>query len=216
MTWDWEYVYSFMPMLLQGALITLYATALGSAIALVLGMVWAIARRSIPSPLSAILTFVLDFVRGTPLLVQLYLAFFVLPDFGILIPAFACGVIMIGLHYSTYTAEVYRAGIDNIPSEQWDASVACNFRPHQTWRYIIIPQVIRPMIPPLGNYVIAMFKETPLLSAITVIELMGEARIIANASYRFLEPMTMVGVVFLAISLPAAAALRWIEQMQKT
>src|SRR3546814_3647900 len=119
-----------------------------------------------------------------------------------LLPPLSAGVIALGLHYGTYTSEVYRAGIDNISRGQWEAAKAVNLTPTQTWVHVIIPQAIPPMIPALANYFIAMFKETPLLSAITVLELMNQARSVANFPYRYLEPMTMVGVFFLVISVP--------------
>ncbi|MGI9498667.1 MAG: ectoine/hydroxyectoine ABC transporter permease subunit EhuD, partial [Geminicoccaceae bacterium] len=122
------------------------------------------------------------------------------------------GVIGLGLHYSAYTAEVYRAGIENVPKGQWEAAKAVNLSQRQTWSHIIIPQAIPPMIPALANYFVAMFKETPLLSAITVLELMNQARSAANFSYRYLEPMTMVGVFFLLVSIPAVIGLRYLER----
>lgn len=211
MGWDWAFVESFLPQLWQGVIVTVYATALGSVLATTLGLAFAIARRSRVAAVSGTVTALLDFVRGTPLLVQLYFVFFVLPDIGLLLPPLACGVMVLGLHYSTYTAEVYRAGIDNVPTGQWEAAKACNMTLPQTWLHVILPQAVPPMIPPLANYFIAMFKETPLLSAITVVELMTQARSVANFTYRYLEPMTMVGLFFLAISIPAAIALRRLE-----
>src|SRR5690606_22515849 len=146
------------------------------------------------------------------LLVQLYFLFYVLPDIGILLSPLVAGVIGLGLHYGTYTAEVYRAGIDNVPRGQWEAAKACNLNPTQTWTHVILPQAIPPMIPALANYFIAMFKETPLLSAITVLELMNQAKSIANSNYRYIEPMTLVGVFFLVISIFSVFGLRWLER----
>jgi polar amino acid transport system permease protein len=152
-----------------------------------------------------------EFIRGTPLLVQLYFIFYVLPDAGILLPPLVAGVIGMGLHYATYTAEVYRAGIENVARGQWEAARATNLTTRQTWVHVIIPQAVPPMIPALANYLIAMFKETPLLSAITVLEMMNQAKSVANSSYRYIEPMTMVGVFFLAMSLVSVVLLRWLE-----
>ena len=120
-------------------------------------------------------------------------------------------MIGLGLHYGTYTAEVYRAGIDNVPRGQWEAAKACNLNGRHTWTHIILPQAIPPMIPALANYFIAMFKETPLLSAITVLELMNQAKSVANTYYRYIEPMTLVGAFFLVISLCSVVLLRWLE-----
>ncbi len=212
MDWDWAFVWEILPTLLQGAVITVEATLLGSIVAMVVGLLFAIARRARNRWIARPVGFVVEFIRGTPLLVQLYFLFYVLPDIGILLPPLTAGVIALGLHYGTYTSEVYRAGIDNIPRGQWEAAKAVNLTATQTWVHVIVPQAVRPMIPALANYFIAMFKETPLLSAITVVELMNQARSVANFSYRYLEPMTLVGVFFLAISVPTVMLLRHLER----
>lgn len=211
MEWDWEFVAEIMPTLLQGLQITLIVTLLSAIVAAALGLVFAIARRSRNKFVARPVSYLVEFVRGTPLLVQLYFIFYVLPDAGILLPPLVAGVIGMGLHYATYTAEVYRAGIENVARGQWEAARATNLTPRQTWVHVIIPQAVPPMIPALANYLIAMFKETPLLSAITVLELMNQAKSVANSSYRYIEPMTMVGVFFLAMSLVSVAFLRWLE-----
>ncbi|MER8785560.1 ectoine/hydroxyectoine ABC transporter permease subunit EhuD [Mesorhizobium sp. M1006] len=211
MEWDWNFVREIMPNLIEGVKITILATVLGSILAAIVGLAIALARRSPHRLVSRAVGWFAEFIRGTPLLVQLYFIFYVLPDIGILLPPLVAGVIGLGLHYGTYTAEVYRAGIDNVPRGQWEAAKACNLSARQTWTHIIIPQAIPPMIPALANYFIAMFKETPLLSAITVLELMNQAKIVANSSYRYLEPMTLVGAFFLIISLCSVVLLRWLE-----
>ena len=212
MDWDWSFVAEILPTLLAGVVITVEATLLGSALALVVGLAFAVARRSSGPVLRRCINFVLHFVRGTPLLVQLYFLFYILPDLGIVLSPLVAGTLGLGLHYGTYTAEVFRAGIDNVSKGQWEAAKACNLTAAQTWRHVIIPQAIPPMIPALANYFIAMFKETPLLSAITVVELMSQARSVANFNYRYLEPMTLVGLFFLAISVPSVIVLRWLER----
>jgi polar amino acid transport system permease protein len=212
MDWDWGFVREILPTLIDGVKITILATLLGSALAAVLGLAIAIARRSRNHAIAKPVAFLAEFIRGTPLLVQLYFLFYVLPDLGILLPPLVAGVLGLGLHYGTYTAEVYRAGIDNLARGQWEAAKACNLTTRQTWLHIVLPQAIPPMIPALANYLVAMFKETPLLSAITVLELMNQAKSVANSSYRYVEPMTLVGVFFLAISIPSVLALRWLEK----
>jgi polar amino acid transport system permease protein len=212
MDWSWQFVWEILPTLLRGFVVTIEATILGSIVAAIIGLVFAILRRSESRAISRPVGFLVEFVRGTPLLVQLYFLFYILPDAGILLPPLVAGVIGLGLHYGTYTSEVYRAGIDNVPSGQWEAAKAANLSVSQTWRTIILPQALPPMIPALANYFIAMFKETPLLSAITVLDLMNEARSVANYNYRYLEPMTMVGVFFLVVSIPSVVVLRWLER----
>ena len=212
MEWDWNFVWQIMPTLLEGLKITILATVLGAVVAAVVGLLFAILRLSAPKPIARVVGFIVEFIRGTPLLVQLYFIFYVLPDIGISLPALAAGVIGLGIHYGTYTAEVYRAGIENVPRGQWEAARATNLTMRQTWLHVILPQAIPPMIPALANYLIAMFKETPLLSAITVLELMNQAKSIANSNYRYIEPMTLVGVFFLIMSLISVVFLRWLEE----
>lgn len=215
MEWDWNFVWEILPRLFDGVQITILATALGFALACVLGLVITLLKRSRHLWISWPVTFVADFIRGTPLLVQLYFLFFVLPSFGITLHPLVAGVLGLGLHNGTYIAEVYRAGIESIPKGQWEAAKACNLTRLQSWRYIVLPQAIPPMIPALSNYLIAMFKETPLLSAITVYELMGQARGIATTTFRYNEPITLVGLFFLIISLVAAYLTRILERRMR-
>jgi polar amino acid transport system permease protein len=212
MEWDWAFVVQILPTLIEGVKITIIATLLGSVLAAIVGLVIAIVRRSSNRLVSMPMGFIAEFIRGTPLLVQLYFIFYVLPDLGITLSPLVAGVIGLGLHYGTYAAEVYRAGIDNVARGQWEAAKACNLSAYQTWTQVIMPQALPPMIPALANYFIAMFKETPLLSAITVLELMNQARSIANYNYRYIEPITMVGAFFLVISLVSVVGLRWLER----
>ena len=212
MDWDWNFVREIMPTLLEGLKITILASILGAIVAAIVGLAFAVIRRSPVPAVSRTMGFIIEFIRGTPLLVQLYFIFYVLPDIGIRLPALVAGVIGLGLHYGTYTAEVYRGGIENVPRGQWEAAKAANLTTRQTWIHVILPQAIPPMIPALANYLVAMFKETPLLSAITVLELMNQAKSVANSSYRYIEPMTLVGVFFLIMSLISVFFLRWLEE----
>lgn len=211
MEWDWAFVAEIMPALLSGLKLTLIISLLAAIVAALLGLAFAIARRSPVKAIARPVAWFVEFIRGTPLLVQLYFIFYVLPDAGIVLSPLVAGVIGMGLHYATYTAEVYRAGIENVARGQWEAARATNLTVRQTWAHVIIPQAVPPMIPALANYLIAMFKETPLLSAITVLELMNQAKSVANSSYRYIEPITLVGVFFLAMSLVSVVILRWLE-----
>lgn len=212
MEWDWDFALSILPTLLHGLQITLLATVLGVVVAAVLGLVFALLRRSPSRTVTRTTGFVVEFIRGTPLLVQLYFIFYVLPDVGLRLPALAAGVLGMGLHYAAYFAEVYRGGIEAVPRGQWEAARATNLTARQTWVHVVLPQAVPPMIPAMANYVLAMFKETPLLSAITVMELMGQARSVANSTYRYVEPITLVGVCFLIVSIISVVGLRWLER----
>jgi polar amino acid transport system permease protein len=216
MLFDWGFALEILPQLARAAVVTIEATFLGFALAAVLGLVLALLRRSRNPWTSAITGGFIEFIRSTPVLIQIFFVFFVFPRFGVVIPAFAAGVMALGLHYACYCSEVYRAGLDNIPRGQWEASVALNLSPFRTYRDVIIPQAIPPVVPALGNYLIGMFKETPLLSAIAVLELMQTAKIIGSETFRYLEPITMVGVFFLVMSLVSAAGVRRAEAWLKS
>ena len=202
--WDWAYAWQILPDLLAAAVITIEATLLGFAVAAVLGLVLAILRMSQNPWIANPSTGLIEFIRGTPVLIQIFFMFYVLPQFGITMPALLTGVLALGLHYATYCSEVYRAGLENIPRGQWEASTALNLTTYRTFKDVIIPQAIPPVVPALGNYFIAMFKETPLLSAIAVVELMQTAKILGSFSFRYLEPITLVGAFFLIMSLVAS------------
>ena len=212
MEWDWNVAMDVMPRLAAGLVVTVQATFVGAFLAYVLGLFIAILKMSRLGLVRAVTYWTSEFIRRTPLLVQLYFLFYVLPDIGIFLSPFLAGVIGLGLHFSTYTSEVFRAGIENVPKGQWDASRALNYSPVQTWKFVILPQAIPPMIPPLAIYLIVMFKETPLLAAITVVELFNAANIYSNSHYKYLEPMTLVGVFFLLVSVPSAIAAIKLER----
>ena len=212
MEWDWNVVMSVMPRLASGLVVTVQATFVGALLAYVIGLFVAILKMSRLRVVRSVTYWTTEFVRRTPLLVQLYFLFYVLPDIGIFLSPFLAGVIGLGLHFSTYTSEVFRAGIENVPKGQWDAARALNYSPVQTWKNVVLPQAIPPMIPPLANYLIVMFKETPLLAAITVVELFNAANIYSNSHYKYLEPMTLVGVFFLLVSVPSAIAAIRLER----
>jgi polar amino acid transport system permease protein len=208
---DWQFALEILPQLLRAAVVTIEATFLGFALAAVLGLVLAILRRSTNPWVSTITGGFVEFIRSTPVLIQIFFVFFVFPQFGVVIPAFAAGVMALGLHYAAYCSEVYRAGLDGIPRGQWEAATALNLSPARTYVDVIIPQAIPPVVPALGNYLIGMFKETPLLSAIAVVELMQTAKIIGSETFRYLEPITMVGIFFLIMSLVSAVGVRRVE-----
>ncbi len=211
MIWDWSFAFEILPLLARAAVVTIEATLLGFLIAAVLGLVLASLRIAFPVtawPISVLV----ELIRSTPLLIQIFFVYFVFPKWGIVIDAFAAGVIAIGIHYAAYCSEVYRAGFDNIARGQWEASIALNLSPWTTFRDIIIPQAIPPVVPALGNYLVALFKETPLLSAIAVLELMQTAKIIGSQTFRYTEPITLVGAFFLVMSLVSAAGIGALER----
>ncbi|MEQ8762350.1 MAG: ectoine/hydroxyectoine ABC transporter permease subunit EhuD [Planctomycetota bacterium] len=212
MTWDTDFAISILPELMRGLWVTIQAVALGMSIALVLGLGWALARRSPRRFLAWPASAFVEVVRSTPLLVQIYFLYYALPSIGLRLSAFPTGVLALGLHYSTYATEVYRAGIESVPRGQWEASRAVNLTRAETYRHVILPQAIPPVVPALGNYLIAMFKDTPMLSAITVLEILRRSQIIGKESFRFLEPLTIVGIAYLLLSLLSARLVSRLER----
>jgi len=211
MQFDPHFALEILPALLRGAIVTIEATFGGMALALIGGLVLAVGRMSKMRLVPALCLGYIQFMRNTPLLVQLYFVFYVLPLVGLTFNALATGIVGLGLNYSAYIAEVYRAGIQGVPAGQWEASIALDLSPRHTWTRIVLPQAIPPMIPVLGNYLIGMFKDTPLLATITIPEMFGAAEQIAGVTYRYNEPYTLVGLIFLAMSYPASLAVRHFE-----
>jgi polar amino acid transport system permease protein len=212
MKFDISFALEILPALLRGAVVTAEATFAGMAFALAGGLLLALARRSRLPGLPQVSAGYVLFMRNTPLLVQIYFLFYVLPFAGVTFGALTTGILALGLNYSAYIAEVYRAGIDDVPQGQWEAARALDFSPGQTWIRVILPQAVPPMVPVLGNYLIGMFKDSPLLATITVPEMFAAAEHIAGETYRYNEPYTLVGLIFLALSYPAALAVRRLEK----
>lgn len=210
--WDWQAVADFMPHFWDGVLVTLQVLALGSLISFSVGLVWALAFRAPTRFVRWPVGLITEFIRNTPLLVQLFFLYFVLPEWNIQFSALTTGTIAIGLHYSTYTAQVYRAGIEAVPAGQWEAARALSLSYTRTWTAVILPQAIRRVVPALGNYVIAMLKDTPLLAGIGVLELLQRARLDAAQSFQYTEALTVVGVAFILIAYPSSLLLRSLER----
>jgi polar amino acid transport system permease protein len=209
--WNWQFALDTLPALLKGLRFTLEATFFGSLIAFVLGLFWAMARLSEVPVASQAVRLLVEFLRGTPLLIQLYFLFYIFPTYGVTLPALQTGILGLGLYYSAYASEVYRAGIESVPRGQWEAALALGLPLSRMWGRIVVPQAMRFATPVLGNFVISMFKESAILSTITVLEVIGQANILGAETARYIEPFTMAGLLFLAISYPAARLVRLME-----
>jgi polar amino acid transport system permease protein len=209
---DLKYALHILPDLLRASMYTIGITLVGFAIALVLGLMLAILRRSAIAPVARVTGFFVEFIRSTPLLIQVYVLFYVAPLYGLTMSALTAGTIGIAVHYACYVSEVYRAGLNGVARGQWEAACALSLSPWRTYSGVILPQAIRPVIPALGNYLVAMFKDTPVLSAITVVELMQQAKNIGSETFRYLEPITMTGLFFLLISVTFASGVRHLER----
>jgi polar amino acid transport system permease protein len=212
MIWDNGFALSILPFLLEGLWITIRITLIGITIAIVVGLLVAVVRLSHIPLVSRVFDFYVQFMRGTPLLIQAYAAFFILPMYGLRFSPMVTGIIVIGLNYSAYTAEVYRSGINDVARGQWEAAKALNLPMSSTWTRIILPQAVRSVIPVLGNYFIQMFKDSAILSAITVFELAAHAQAVGSNNFRYLEPLTLAGLLFFLVSYPSSHLVRLLER----
>ncbi|MBO1751054.1 ABC transporter permease subunit [Actinotalea sp. BY-33] len=208
-SWDWEAAGEAFPVLLRSFVeITLLLTVVGTIIAAVLGLIWALALRELPTPIAKVLAWVLDVIRMTPLPLQAFFLYYVFVQLDVMTIAY----IVLGVHYSTYMAESYRAGIESIRKGQWEAATALSLPKGRTWRAVIIPQALRATLPSLGNWSIAMFKDTPFLIVIGVAEMVTQARRFGANEFTYVEAFTIAGLIFLAASYPTAVLMRRMEK----
>ena len=210
--WRWDFAIEILPQMLLATLNTILAAGIGYAIAAIVGLLFLIGQRTPIKIVNMINREIVEFIRSTPLLIQLFFVYFVLPQFGITLSAWVCGKITIGLHFGTYLSEVYRGALEGVPKSQWEACRALNFSTFYTYRKIVLPQAFPIAIPGMGNYLVGIFKDTPLLSTIGVAELFHAATAVGGYHYRYLEPYTIVGLIFLTLSIPAAIWIRKIEK----
>ncbi|MCB5362867.1 ectoine/hydroxyectoine ABC transporter permease subunit EhuD [Pusillimonas sp. CC-YST705] len=217
LSWDadhghWLFAWSILPILLRGLLVTLQATIAGFAIAAVLGLLFAMLKAAPWRLVAWPARLISEFLRDTPLLVQLFFLYYVLPDFGIVLPAFLTGALALGLQYSAYLSEVYRAGLQAVSLGQTQAALALGLKPIAGFRYVILPQALKRILPALGNYLISISKDVPLLGVVAILELLNVARIIGDRTYDYFTPLTMAGLIYLILSLACAALVRCLEQ----
>src|ERR1700761_8536280 len=187
----------FLPSLLQGALLC--------------GLVMGITRMSRIWPLRAVAACYIQFIRGTPLLLQLFFIYYVLPYAGIVLTPFVSGVLGLPINYTAYMAEVFRAGIQAIPKGQWEAGASVGMSRRLMLRRIILPQAIRIIVPSIGNFFVSIFKDSALVSVITMRDLMFSGQLLASATYKHFEIFTMVAAIYFLISYPSAKLVEWIE-----
>jgi len=204
-----------LPVLFQGLRVTVTATIVVMAIALALGLPIALARMSRLWWLRIPATFYVQVLRGTPVLLQLFYLYYVLPFVGIKLPPWPAGIIGMSAAYSAYLSEIYRAGIEAVDRGQTEAALAIGMSRVQVMRLVILPQAVRIIIPPMGNMFIGLFKDTSLLSILTIRELMFEGQILAATSFRHITIFTVIAVLYLAVCWPSAAIIDRLERRLK-
>lgn len=213
MEFDLSLVTDSLPLLLQGALVTLEITALAVGLGLVFGLVAALAQLSKFAPLRLIAKVYVDFIRGTPLLVQIFIIYFALPVvIGHRIDPFFAAVAACSINSGAYVAEIFRAGIQSIDIGQMRAGLSLGMNWTMTMRYIILPQAFKRIIPPLGNEFIAMLKDSSLVSVIGFEELTRSGQLIIAETYGSLEIWSAVAIIYLVMTLTITRIVSELEK----
>ncbi|MBF5003394.1 ectoine/hydroxyectoine ABC transporter permease subunit EhuD [Diaphorobacter caeni] len=207
-----QHARDFLPILLQGAVVTVQVTVLSFLLSSVIGLVLALGKLSPIKAVSMVSSAIINIIRGLPIIVQLFYIYFVLPDFGIQLSAFQAGVIGLGIAYSAYQAENFRAGIEAVDPGQREAALAMGMRPAMLMRRVILPQAFRIALPPYGNTLVMMLKDSSLVSTITVAEMTRAGQLIASSTFQNMTVYTLVALLYLAMSLPLVGMLRRLEK----
>jgi polar amino acid transport system permease protein len=217
--WRWDQFFDAFPYIWDGLRVTIEFTVLGSLVAYLLGLIFAVLRRLRIPVLDQLLWAFIEFVRSTPLLVQIFVLYWVVrPELLDALPIetqrLIVGVTALGVHYACYTSEVFRAGIDAVPKEQWEATTALSLPRTRTWTDVILPQAVPRVLPALGNYTIAMFKEVPLLSSIVILDMVYQVKTVyaADTGGAGPEAWFAAGLTFLALSYPCSILVRKLER----
>ena len=213
MTLDFSPVWAGWEALATGAVTTIEVTACSLVLGCVLGLLVGIGRLAPQRRVVyGICTAYLTFIRGTPLLVQLFILFFGLPQFGIMLPAFACGVLGLGVYSGAYVSEIVRGSIQSVDRGQMEAARSLGMPYRMSMRKVILPQAFVRMIPPLGNEFIALIKNSALVSLLTINDLMHEGEKIISVSYRSLEVYIVIAFIYLILTSATSLALRKTEK----
>jgi polar amino acid transport system permease protein len=202
----------FLPILLTGVKLTIIVTIGSLAVSTVLGLIWALMRVSGIRVLAAISRTIINIIRGIPIIVQLFYIYFVLPDFGITLSALQAAIIGLGIAYSAYQAENFRAGIEAIDHGQVEAAQSIGMGWGLMMRRVILPQAVRIVLPPYGNTMIMMLKDSSQASTITVAELALQGKLIASATFQNSTVFTLVALLYLTMSIPLILVVGWLEK----
>jgi polar amino acid transport system substrate-binding protein len=202
----------YLPLLLRGALVTVELSVLAMAFAVVVGLVVVLLRMYAMAPVRWLARAYVEVMRGTPLLIQLFLIYYGLPQIGIRLNPFFAGILGLGLNYAASESENYRAGIQSIPKGQTEAAQALGMSRWQSLRHIVLPQALRVVIPPVTNDFIAMFKDSSIVSVITMVELTKVYGMLAMSTYDYIGLGLMTAAIYFALSYPASVFADWLER----
>jgi polar amino acid transport system substrate-binding protein len=208
-------LYSFLPLLLKGAGITLYLSIVSMALAIVLGFVIALTRIYGPTLAGTVATAYVEIYRGTPLLIQLFIIYYGLPNIGITLSPIAAAIIGLGMNYAAYEAEVYRAGMEAVPRGQMEAAQSLGMPGALALRRVVFPQALRISLPAVTNDFIALFKDSSIVSVIAMVELTKTYNILAATTLRYFELGLVVAVLYFGMSYPLSILARRLEKKLK-
>ncbi|MPL67837.1 Glutamine transport system permease protein GlnP [bioreactor metagenome] len=216
MDFDFDLIVGSLPLLLMGAGITIQITAISVGIGLLIGMIVGIARLSTHIVIKALATIYVDFIRGTPLLVQIFIIYFALPlILNERIDPFVAAITACGINSGAYVAEIFRGGIQSIDKGQMEAGRSLGMTWLQTMRFVVLPQAFKRIIPPLGNEFIAMLKDSSLVSVIGFEELTRRGQLIIARTYGSFEIWLTVAVIYLVMTLTISRFVDYLERRYK-
>jgi polar amino acid transport system permease protein len=202
----------FMPILLIGVKLTIIVTLGSLMLSTVLGLIWALLRVSGIAVLARATKIIINAIRGIPIIVQLFYIYFVLPEAGITLSALQAAIIGLGIAYSAYQAENFRAGIEAVDHGQVEAAQSLGMGWTMTMRRVILPQAVRIALPPYGNIMIMMLKDSSQASTITVAELALQGKLIASSTFKNMTVFTLVALLYLAMSIPLIVMVGALER----
>ena len=202
----------FLPILLQGLWLTILVTAGSLALSTLLGLIWALMRVSGVRPLQGLSKGIVNVIRGIPIIVQLFYIYFVMPELGVTLTALQAAIIGLGIAYSAYQAENFRAGIEAIDKGQIEASESLGMGWALMMRRVVLPQAIRIILPPYGNTMIMMLKDSSQASTITVAELALKGSMVAASTFKYTTVFTLVAALYLVMSIPLILLVGWLER----
>ncbi|HWX60094.1 amino acid ABC transporter permease [Bradyrhizobium sp.] len=202
----------FLPILLQGLWLTLLVTAGSLALSTLLGLIWALMRVSGARALRWLAKSIVNVIRGIPIIVQLFYIYFVMPELGVTLTALQAAIIGLGIAYSAYQAENFRAGIEAIDKGQIEASESLGMGWALMMRRVVLPQAVKIILPPYGNTMIMMLKDSSQASTITVAELALKGSLVAASTFKYTTVFTLVAALYLVMSIPLILLVGWLER----
>ena len=208
----WRDTVEFFPILMSGVALTIIVTLGSLLLSTLLGMVWALMRVSGVGFLSGLSASLINVIRGIPIIVLLFYLYFVMPDFGVALTALQASILGLGIAYSAYQSENFRAGIEAIDKGQIEAAQTIGMGWWLTMRRVVLPQAVKIVLPPYGNIMIMMLKDSSQASTITVAELALQGKLIASSTFKNTSVFTMVALMYLTMSIPLILLVRHFEK----